>query len=181
MKPKPKKPLYTQAPKAGEEMKLERKIFFEPGHDCIRFECVNDSERCFPGSGGNHGVHGLNMRFILKGDEGAIQFLVFSGWLPEPKLATLDKIYPPMPADLGYHSKKPNYEGQEPMENECEYIGGKCFYDGSGLNAEEPFRILCNEGGEALWAYLEKVYESYFNDGPWPKKSEYKLKERKKN
>lgn len=156
--------------------KLKRRIEFESGHDCIRFQCVNGSKSCLPGSGGSHGRHGMNISWLVIGKKGAVQFLVYTGWMPEPGKRNYDKNqFPPMPADLGYHSKKPFYKGQTEMADKCIYIGCKCYYDGSGLNAEEPFRVLCNEGGDALWEYLERVYRAHFGRGKWPSPKPYKF------
>lgn len=50
---------------------MEHIIELQHGHDCIKFECITKSKRCYPASGGSHGIHGLDMRFISKGDDGA--------------------------------------------------------------------------------------------------------------
>jgi hypothetical protein len=69
------------------------------------------------------------MRWVLKGEKGAVQFLVYMNWhLPHViqeqierakhshDLATdLKLFWQPMAADLGYHSKVPMYGGQEPI------------------------------------------------------------------
>ncbi len=157
------------------EEKIRHEIKFRPGHDCIRFECVNGSDRCFPGSGGSHGRHGLEMRWLVIGEKGAIQFLLFAGWTPEPERYGKEILSPPLPADLGYHSYVPMYEGQEPMHGICDVLNTICYYDGSGLNADEPFRVLCNEGGDALWAYLDAVYRNRFYNDPYPEPKPYKF------
>lgn len=73
----------------------------------------------------NYGIHGMEIRFVLRGPLGAVQFLLFTNWMM-PHIA---KKYEhskectkydfctnrPMPADLGYHSLKPTYEGQLPV------------------------------------------------------------------
>lgn len=149
---------------------FRRMVRFEPGHDCLRFECRHGSATCIPGTGGSHGRHGLQIRFVLKGDKGAIQFLLMTDWTPEPTHETRFI----MPADIGYHAKEPQYDDQEAMDDDCEYTGGVCYYDGSGLKAEEPFRVLCNEGDEALWQYLEAVYRSRFEGADYPESKPYK-------
>jgi hypothetical protein len=120
----------------------------------------------------NYGIHGANLRFVLIGEKGAIQFLVYTNWMPrsarQRERAGPYCLVEPMPADLGYHSLEPRYEGQSPM-SDCEYLDGKpCFYDGSGLNAQDPFDILCEEGEEALWTFLERYYEATFNNAEYP-------------
>lgn len=49
----------------------EHIVKFSSGYDCIKFECLNGNDRCFPGSGGYHGKHGMEIRFISKGPDGA--------------------------------------------------------------------------------------------------------------
>ena len=155
-------------------------IKFEHGYDCITFECSSKSKDCLPGYGGSHGRHGLQIRFISKGDEGAVQFLLLTGWLPQYKkyefnlniFATASHY--PSPADLGYHSKKPHYDGQKPIDESCEYCDGQpCYYDGSGLNAYDAMYALVNGGDTALWAFLDQYYETVFHDGAYPKPTEF--------
>ena len=111
-------PLASHANRKGASaMSFERIVRFERGYDCIKFECVNGLKSCKPGSGGSHGAHGLQIRFVLKGDEGAIQFLLFTGLLPKTVESTFQPFggwcdrEPFIPCDLGYHSKKPRYDG----------------------------------------------------------------------
>lgn len=124
-----------------------RIIAFEPGY--------NDPRH------GPHtfGRHGMQLRFLLVGPLGAVQFLLYTNWTP----GTLDTIGTitdgtTMPADLGHHWTTPRYADE--CTYECEYIeGGRCYYDGSGLAAEEPFRILIEDGIDALWAFLRTHYD----------------------
>lgn len=147
-------------------MNFEREIIFTPAFD-RRHE--NPSK--------NYGIHGVDMRWILKGEEGAVQFDVYTNWhLPhvveemDEKILnnrSLDRIdlkitYHPMPEYIGYHSPKPLYEGQEPMSQECEYVNGECYYGGSRLHAKKVFEIFVKEGGEAVWKYLEEYYQEIF-------------------
>lgn len=157
---------------------------FRAGYDCIKFECKFDSKGCIPDKGGSHGKHGLSIAFIAKGDEGAVQFVLYTGWMPQNVTATnigfrdLDygsdgSLYP-MPADLGYHSKKQQYEGQSTVDDNCAYCDGEpCYYDGSGLNASDAMYALCNGGDEGLWEFLDAYYECVFNDKEYPKPMEY--------
>jgi hypothetical protein len=119
-----------------------------------------------PNPSKNYGIHGMNLRFVLKGERGAIQFLIFTGWhLPRVQEEFKRKGWDssPMPADLGYHSLAPHYEGQGVQSDSCEYCDGKpCYYDGSGLNAEPVFDKFVSEGEEAMWAELASYYELVF-------------------
>jgi hypothetical protein len=126
-----------------------------------------------------YGQHCVDMLWLVKGELGVIQFRLFTGWsaavIGKPDLdwsdlhatlprmyETTEKVWPPMPADIGYHSPVPKYEGQEPM-GKCDLLPqGFCYYDGSGLNADRYFSILVHEGGEALWKALEQYYAELF-------------------
>lgn len=115
----------------------------------------------------NYGVHGVEIRFLLKGDDGAVQFVVYSNWmLPEVQrehdARGFDRLSRPMAADLGYHSPRPRYDGLTPMAGECDVIGGTCFYDGSSLNAEPVFEALLRGGSDAVWTHLTDFYREQF-------------------
>lgn len=147
---------------------FEKEIKFHPAYD-KRDE--NPSK--------NYGIHGVEMRWLLKGTDGTVQFVVFTNWhLPHvmeeqdqritnkiPDKVDLKVTYHPMPADVGYHSLKPMYEGQQPMPQKCEYLNNQpCYYDGSGLHAQKVFEILVEKGSDAVWKYLEKYYNETFNN-----------------
>jgi len=68
----------------------------------------------------------------------------------------------PMAADIGYHSLRSQYCGQEPQE-ECRYVFGPCYYDGSALRSQDVFQVLVEHGGEVLWRYLEWEYHERFD------------------
>lgn len=162
------------------EGNLTHRVDFEGGHDCIRFECISDSPSCKPGGGGSHGVHGLQIRWLTIGPKGAVQFLLGTRWLPqfvEPNAIRhrefrVDGLRP-LAMDLGYHSLTPRYEG-EVQNGPCDYLGGAaCFYDGSGLNADDAFYALVNGGGTGLWAFLDAYYAHVYEGAPYPAPCEY--------
>lgn len=124
----------------------------------------------------NYGIHGVECRWILKGPLGAVQFVIYTNWqLPHVTKSQLQRgldlrdpitvkvLFCPLPADVGYHSPTPQYEGQ-PQMDDCPYLDGKpCYYDGSGLRAEDVFNeILLVKGGDAVWEYLEEEYRTVF-------------------
>jgi len=118
----------------------------------------------------NYGVHGVNLRFVLKGPEGAVQFLLYTNWhLPHVAKEWENKpriLTDPMPADVGYHSPVPMYEDQLIMSETCSYLDGKpCYYDGSGLMAQDGYEALVSGGGPGIWDYLENYYRATFEDG----------------
>ncbi len=61
---------------------LTRKVLFEAGHNCIDFECRWGQRNCQPETGDSHGVGSLGIRWLVTGDKGAVQFLLYTGWLP---------------------------------------------------------------------------------------------------
>ena len=136
----------------------------------IQFEPAYDKRHSNPKK--NYGIHGVNIRFLLKGERGATQFLIFTNWqLPHvQKELRVDMrpdkyfIFEPMAADLGYHSPVPIYEGQSSL-GACPVLDGKdCYYDGSGLNAEPVYKILLEKGHEGVWKELEEYYVLTFGE-----------------
>ncbi len=129
-------------------MEFEKSVTFQPAFDKTHSDPAK-----------NYGIQGVYLQFVLKGEKGATQFVLFTGWyLPETKCDLRD----PLPADLGYHSPVPQYEGQ-PHDKECNILGeGGCYYDGSALNARPVFERLLREGSEGVWDALEKEYRLQF-------------------
>lgn len=131
------------------------------------------------------------------------------------QLGSSEVLFKALPADIGYHSPKPMWEGQKPVgstrlkkkepivikkegpgldldpltgdtledlsrefdnmmsryedtpEDEipvCEYIGTKCYCDGSALRADDYYQILIHKGEEALWKALEDYYNETFGE-----------------
>ena len=128
----------------------ERIISFKTGYECeIPFT-----------NGHSHGRHGMEMIFILKGKLGVIQFVVYTGWMPSYKRFDGEKSSP-LPADIGKHSYKPSYDDETKREN-CNWLdGADCYYDGSGLAADEVFKVFVKDGEEAMWTELEKFYKDW--------------------
>jgi len=140
--------------------RFKREIIFDPAYDERNAE-----------SGKNYGIHGVNLRFYLTGPKGAVQFVLHTNWhLPhvEKELdSRLDIKWPhlychPLPVDLGYHSPKRRYKGQTLLTKDCPLLKGKCYYDGSSLNAEPVYKRLLQEGSDGVWKELEKYYLGIF-------------------
>ena len=120
----------------------------------------------------NYGIHGVDLRMVLKGMLGAVQFVLYTNWqLPHVQEEIRKNIPPdkyflhePFPADLGYHSPKPIYEGQAET-SDCLYLNSKsCYYDGSSLNAKPVYNILLSEGSDGVWTKLEEYYIRIFGE-----------------
>ena len=140
-------------------MKTTREFTMEPAYD----KRSDDPKK-------NYGIHGVTMRMVVKGQHGAVQFIVYTNWHLKHVQEELDGKHHdhlschPLPADVGYHSKVPMYEVATVVSNNCEYTGGECYYDGSGLRAYNWYDILVSQGSEAVWKLLEEEYELRFKD-----------------
>lgn len=108
-----------------------------------------------------YGKQGMEIRWVLRGPKGATQFVMYTDWLPGQKGGdprTADMF--PIAADLGYHARVPQFEGQEDYaRDDCDILGGRCYYDGSGLRAEPVMTEFIRNGETAIWAALEAEYE----------------------
>lgn len=126
---------------------LERIVKFYPAFDKRDSDPKKD-----------YGIHCVDLLMLVKGEKGAVQFRLFTGWY----LSHLDQKSEPAPADLGYHSLKPIYEDQTPISENCEWLNAPCYYDGSGLNAQRVFDVLLKEGSDGVWRELEEYYNEVF-------------------
>lgn len=118
-----------------------------------------------------YGMHGVDLCFFLIGDEGVIQFVVATNWMIPHVQKQIDNggvdsefpfsLHSPMGADLGYHAKVQQFDGQTHRPN-CDFIEGDCYYDGSSLQAEAVLDILREEGSDGVWARMEKEYSDRF-------------------
>lgn len=123
-----------------------------------------------------HGIHGMDLRFILKGEDGAVQFVVYTN-IQLDHVATeqwerarmrhddieLRCFWRPMGVDIGYHAREPQYDGQDHAQGSCPYLdGAPCYYGGSSLRAEEFMPTFIAGGSDAVWKMLEDRYEQTF-------------------
>ena len=137
--------------------KLERILNMEPAFD-----------KRDPDPHKNYGIHGVTLRMVVKGEKGAVQFVLYTNWMLPHVQDELDLrpgsklLSRPLPVDIGYHARSPRYAGQGAMPN-CQYLdGAPCYYDGSGLRAEEVYQVLLSAGSDGVWKYLEEEYDSLF-------------------
>lgn len=121
----------------------------------------------------NYGIGACRIIFILKGERGAVQFMIGTNWLlpdlqHDPKLTDAERsmqdrfgLIQPRGWDVGYHSKTARYEGQP--KRDCDlFESGSCFYDGSMLLAEEWVPEFLAGGTDWLWPRLESLYHDTF-------------------
>lgn len=106
-------------------------------------------------------AHDVHTWYILVGPHGAVQFAYME--LPEE----IDLPIAPekfMGTDVGYHAYEPRYEDHRPME--CEWLLGtsRCYYDGSGLAADEWLRAWRASGWDPEWVWqnLSNYYRYTF-------------------
>ena len=131
----------------------------------------------------NYGIHGMEVKFVLKGPSAATQFVIYTNW----HLAHVQKQSDsrgedakylhlschPLPADVGYHSLVPVYEGQTAITESCPYLNGKpCYYDGSSLQAEELYWRFVAEGDAVVWKELESRYNDIVARATIPQEQE---------
>lgn len=161
----------------GQQPTLTHRVAFRPAYD-----------KRDPNPSKSYGIHGMEITFYVIGPEGAIQWNIYTNWhvasarkhLEGFPRSTYDDPWRPSGYDLGYHSKRPLYDGQEPRDN-CHLVdGGVCYYDGSGLNAELPIEGFLNGGEDWLWPKLEAYYAHTFLDAPWPFEAEVEARERRR-
>lgn len=136
----------------------------------------------------NYGIHGVDIRFVLKGAKGAVQLVIYTNkqlpavqeelleqysmpknikegllkwaepftpgkeidelrgfqmWLDEVGDFNHKFLFAPLPADIGYHSPKPMFEGHEAMGSkrrtgEHEFIALGTNPDGTDKMVEMP-------------------------------------------
>jgi len=111
----------------------------------------------------NYGIIPTRIRFVLLGPKGAEHFLMGTGWPPRAvglhgRCGDAHCANAPMGYDVGYHSFYQHYEGQQMVE--CDLLpGGRCYCDGSALQAQEVMWGLIERGEEAVWEALKERYD----------------------
>ena len=154
-------------------MKFERIMEFSPAYD-----------KRDPDPAKDYGTNAVRIRFVLKGEHSAVQFVIGTNWYPEHiqhQREGKSRAYfelEPRGQDLGYHAdaKHPIREYQSDREpgpdesliksRECSYTkSGRCFYDGSTLNSERVVKVLLEEGSDGVWRELEAYYQGIFDVG----------------
>lgn len=134
----------------------EHIVSFSSGFTCERWLANKKDPQ-------NHGIGCVDILFLVRNERGAIQFRLLSGWYPNWHEKTYGHGDTPLPSDLGYHALEPQYEGQTMMTEHCPWLNDRpCYYDGSTLNAKEPFNILVNQGESALWKFLRDYHREIF-------------------
>lgn len=142
---------------------LTREIRFEPGYD-HRYDHDPETKLI--------GAHGLKIRWLLTGPQGAVQFVVYTGWLPswvDPELGPMitmerfrrtGRLFYPTAAALGYHWRSRVNAADVAPTHLCDVLGGGwCVYNGSDLNREPLLAGLITDGHEYVWTALEAYHD----------------------
>lgn len=130
---------------------LEECVQFVPGYNC-------------PKPGG-HGVHGMEVRWFLRGPDGAVVLSMATDFIPGERWpghglspsGHHDWTRHPDGFGLQYHSRVPRYEGHD-AEGRCDLIGAPCYLDMWLSGADEPVKRFVAEGERAIWDALEAAY-----------------------
>lgn len=98
-------------------------------------------------------------RFVLKGPNGATQFVVILNTQFRDDPTAPKTLRGPMGVDVGYHAYEPQHEGQEPF-GECQFLDGEiCYYDGSGMAGMDLADAVQEKGINYIWEVLLARYK----------------------
>lgn len=116
----------------------------------------------------NYGIGSSQCYMVLKGGKGAVDFTFSTGIYPSHLYEEWKKsgtpAFEPMGFQVGYHSPIAVYEDQTVTCAECTVLGGNCYSDGGFCIADEYYKVLIEEGDEAVWAKLQEYYTEVFGD-----------------
>lgn len=146
---------------------LERIFRVHPAYDCIGVQpCVHGSENCKPGTGGSHGRHNAEMHLTVRGPDAEVTLVISTGWdlptVPAYQRISRRMDYP-RGAFVELHTARPRYDGQDggkpPPDGTCKNWAA-CYVDTGYTMSDEPTALLVQEGSEAVWAWLETLYDT---------------------
>lgn len=136
-----------------------------PAHDCTN-GCAFGKPNCKPNTGGFHGIGSARWRFSVTKGGMASQFILGGTLLPETyerqEREGRTSHAPLLGWDVGFHidhacrAKDGDWVWGSEMD-ECDLLGVPCWYDGSGLRADEwvtPFL----KGELDVWARLRSEW-----------------------
>jgi hypothetical protein len=136
-------------------------------------------DRRHPDPAQDYGIHGVEFRFSLVGEQAAVSFNLSTGWLLPSTLGvstTSSSDYRaalwqrsrwyPQPAGLFLHFADPVAEYmREPSE--CDLLpGGRCYGCVSSHGADRPYFALIERGDEGLWEQLAGELRGFLKETP---------------
>jgi len=157
---------------------VNRKIMFMPAFDKIN-----------PDPSKNYGIGCLELRFILEGEKGVIEFQLLTNWYQEhvmkrrfeflkkdvwsgKKDFLIRGFLEPFPVDICIWSLSKRHEDCLFFEEGVSYVfdGKPCYYDyiyrdnNDDVAHDVAYRKLVDDGEESLWKYLEEQYVEAFGN-----------------
>lgn len=129
---------------------FERLVSFEPAF-----------ERRHANPAQDYGIGSVTLRFVLRGEHGAVDWLLFTNWyLPETRANLGDEFPTPGPQVLTYHSLR---EEDGPYQGPCAYLDGRtCYMSTQYYAADSVLERLLREGDAGVWAALADAYMKQF-------------------
>ena len=113
-------------------------------------------DRRHPDPAQDYGIHGVDALFTLAGEKGAIRFVLFTSWHFD-----VNRADAPMPAQVEVHSKGDHW-GTAQHADDCDILGGECWYKCYFNLAQEAYNALVNYGDDGLWSWMECRYNVEF-------------------
>jgi len=143
-----------------------REITVIPAYDCTRVKpCVNGSEACSTQPGRNHGVHNAEMRLHLGTEDHEVVLSVRTNWYlpvtPPRNTGGVER----MGSSVGWHSRydMPDVEAIVSEDSQaCPRRWARCYSDMAYILADEGALLLVTEGTDAVWLWLEELYNDRF-------------------
>lgn len=147
-------------------MKFTREITVIPAYDCIRVKpCVHGSEACSAQPGRSHGIHNAVMSLSLHTDAHEVALRVNTGWYLPQTPNNFDRSAERMGSSVGWHSREdmPETDARGMRDPEgCPRGWETCFADMAYLLSNEGALLLVTEGTDAVWGWLEEMYNDRF-------------------
>lgn len=118
----------------------ERMTVFVPGYVC-------------PRSGwGSHGVHGMEIRWVVRRENYAVSWGVMTSWRPD-RDGPVAEIGWPIADAIMWHRPIATENGWH--RTECGFIDGDCYSDLSFAQGVALKATFLREGEAAIWRVLE--------------------------
>ena len=140
---------------------LQRQVLVLPAYD-----------RRHPVADKDGGIHSADLVFLVKGEHGAVDLVIHTGWFLPHVRAELEKkpgtsfMFDTAPASIGVHSLRPRPDWQSEAldfnpRGICSYLQRPCIAFEQFLASKDYFDVLVGQGSEALWLKLEERYRLY--------------------
>jgi hypothetical protein len=135
--------------------------------ECVRFV---PGYNCSDDSGLGHGVHGMEIEWMLRGPAGAAVLKLSTDWIPGPRRPghglMPDGSYlwahgdgsPRWPGGAGLYYHYASQPGAEGADEDCPIVPGWCRGDTHYGGADDAVRRFPAEGEAVIWAELEAAY-----------------------